>query len=91
MSELNKTQDELNWAREGQNEIMELLHEFRGRYTVQGVMPMKVWVTFPKKLYTLWFASAPKFIWLVPSIDIYASSLSYRVEFVVIHLHDFSH
>ena len=29
MSEQKKTQNELKWAREGQNEIMELMHEIR--------------------------------------------------------------
>ena len=42
MSELKKTQGELKQTREGQNEIMELMHKIRGRYTVQGVMPMKI-------------------------------------------------
>ena len=42
MSELKKTQDEFNWAKQDQTEIMELMHEIIGRDTVQGIMPMKL-------------------------------------------------
>ena len=45
MSELKKTQDELKWVKEGQNEIIELMHEIRGRDTVQDVVPMKLKTT----------------------------------------------